>query len=104
MINVSNIFKTLSSSATRDIDFRILLNENEQMFIQAWEIIDVEIERIGSEGGAGIGNASSSRFSFKMYSTFDWGGGFNYTPQVRFFGNTDSEWLSLGTYKSITRY
>ena len=99
MINVSNNFKTLSCAATRDIDFRILLNNNALMFIQAREITDIEIEQTGSEGGVGIGNAVSSRLTFSMNSTFEWGEDFFFTPQVRFLGTTDSEWLSLGVYE-----
>jgi len=99
MINVSANFITLSTSDERNIEFRILINKGELTFIQDWEISDVEIEQIGSNGGIGIGNAISWRLSFKMQSSFEWGEDFVFTPQIRFLGATDSEWLSFGDFE-----
>lgn len=98
MIEVTDLFKGMAQKYYRNVDFKIVSNDDESTVYSGDVILECQINRSVGSSGIQIGNAISDRLQFTLKSTDKIKSGTRLTPYVRYKGEENTEWLRLGRF------
>ena len=98
MIEVTDLFKEMAQKYYRNVDFKIVSNDDESTVYSGDVILECQINRSVGSSGIQIGNAISDRLQFTLKSTDKIKSGTRLTPYVRYKGEENTEWLRLGRF------
>ena len=98
MIEVTDLFKEMAQKYYRNVDFKIVSNDDESTAYSGDVILECQINRSVGSSGIQIGNAISDRLQFTLKSTDKIKSGTRLTPYVRYKGEENTEWLRLGRF------
>lgn len=98
MIEVTDLFKEMAQKYYRNVDFKIVSNDDESTVYSGDVILECQINRSVGSSGIQIGNAISDRLRFTLKSTDKIKSGTRLTPYVRYKGEENTEWLRLGRF------
>ena len=98
MIEVTDLFKEMAQKYYRNVDFKIVSNDDESTIYSGDVILECQINRSVGSSGIQIGNAISDRLQFTLKSTDKIKSGTRLTPYVRYKGEENTEWLRLGRF------
>lgn len=98
MIEVTDLFKEMAQKYYRNVDFKIVSNDDESTVYSGDVILECQINRSVGSSGIQIGNAISDRLQFTLKSTDKIKSGIRLTPYVRYKGEENTEWLRLGRF------
>ena len=98
MIEVTDLFKEMAQKYYRNVDFKIVSNDDESTVYSGDIILECQINRSVGSSGIQIGNAISDRLQFTLKSTDKIKSGTRLTPYVRYKGEENTEWLRLGRF------
>ena len=98
MIQVSDRYRELADADARNIEVSIDINNVTYNNYTDDDIIDFKVYRSIGSGGFTIGNAISNYCKITLATKKRIRSGSSVKLHVRFLGDTDSEWLRLGTF------
>ncbi len=98
MIEVTDLFKEMAQKYYRNVDFKIVSNDDESTVYSGDVILECQINRSVGSSGIQIGNAISDRLQFTLKSTDKIKSGIRLTPYVRYTGEEHTEWWRLGRF------
>ncbi|MGN0596349.1 MAG: hypothetical protein ACI4J1_03350, partial [Ruminiclostridium sp.] len=98
MIEVTDLFMEMAQKYYRNVDFKIVSNDDESTVYSGDVILECQINRSVGSSGIQIGNAISDRLQFTLKSTDKIKSGTRLTPYVRYTGEENTEWLRLGRF------